>query len=108
MGFLSDLGKTFTFEESKNIQALIKIYGINQFVRILQKKQKLKTLQEDIKWGYELEAHLTKLKPYQKQVKITIDNEKLFKEIKEENTGIDAHVEYGAWMIELIPTKAIS
>jgi len=35
MGFLSDLGKTFTFEESKNIQALIKIYGINQFVRIL-------------------------------------------------------------------------
>ena len=39
MGFLSDLGKTLSYNESKDIQDLIKKYGIDQFIKLLKKYQ---------------------------------------------------------------------
>lgn len=67
----------------------------------------MKVPQNQIMWGYELEAHLAKFQPFQKLVKINICNEDLLQEINKENFGLDAHVEYGAWMIELIPSQTI-
>ena len=62
---------------------------------------------KDIRWGFELEMHLGQLDHNAKTVKITIDNEKLFEDINKSQMGLDAHIEYGAWMIELVPTTAI-
>jgi len=51
---------------------------------------------------------LGKLNSVNRNVKIRIDNEKLFEDVNKSKLGLDAHVEYGAWMIELVPTNPIS
>lgn len=63
MGLLSDLGPILDFEEMKNIQKLLKIKGIKQFMHRLRLYASWKKPQglEIIKWGEEIEGHFLKI-----------------------------------------------
>lgn len=101
MGFLADVGLTLNFYESKPVIEYIKQHGIIQFLRLLKKFKG--TVQNETFWGDEIEYHLLHLDKTAKTVKLQPNTEYMFNGMQHDIFGLQP--EYGAWMIEIVPTK---
>jgi len=107
MGYLKTAGAPLTFVELQKIKAYIKKHGILQFIN-LYKTFATRNIPSEIsyKWGDETEHHVVYLDEERKEAKLLAnagDFKDLFNETKAQ-TGIALQPEYGAWMLEAIPT----
>jgi len=100
MGFLADVGQTLNYYESKPFLEYIKQHGIIQFLLLLKKFGPEK--HDTVFWGDEIEFHLLHCDPSFKFPKLQPNTEYMFSAPTPANFSLQ--VEFGAWMIELVPT----
>jgi len=100
MGFLADVGQTLNYYESKPFLEYIKQHGIIQFLLLLKKFKDDK--KDVVFWGDEIEFHLLHSDPNAKFPKLQPNTEYMFAAHPPANFSLQ--VEFGAWMIELVPT----
>lgn len=109
MGLLSILGETFSYEESKKLFKEIKEKGIIQFLKLYQKFHESKLKKPPVLWGDEIEFHILNFDHEKKEIKLQCDIDYIYKKFAElnEKEGQEFQIqpEYGAWMLETVPTE---
>ena len=106
MGFLTDLGKTLTFKQSKALQGMLKELGAIHFLRLLSTFQKLSVPKKDLQWGYELETHVVNIDKKKRRVQLELENsQERLDQVNAMDSGIEAAPEFGSWMVEFVPEK---
>jgi len=109
MGLLSQLGETYTFEEAKKFFEEIKHKGVIQFLKLYQKFHQKKLTNPPVLWGDEIETHILNMNPETKEVKLQCDIQYIYNKFEEINKAqtqeFQIQPEYGAWMLETVPTS---
>jgi len=101
MGYLADTTHPLNFEQTKALARYIKEHGIIQFLNLYKK---FKDHQEDhICWGDELELHLLNIDPSTKLPRLQLNTDYIFNTLTSDLFTLQP--EYGAWMLEAVPTK---
>jgi glutamate--cysteine ligase catalytic subunit len=101
MGYLIDTSQTLPFSQTRALAKYIKEHGIIQFLLLYKKFKEFNN--EELHWGDEIELHLLHIDPVTKLLKLQLNNDYIFKAIKSED--FDLQPEYGAWMLETVPSK---
>ena len=108
MGLLSQLGETFTYEEAVQFFEEIKQKGLIQFLKLYAKFHEKKLPNPPVLWGDEIEFHLLNFDPERKEVKLQCNIDYIYKKFaeinKEQTQEFQIQPEYGAWMLETVPT----
>jgi len=98
MGYLADTAHPLNYEQTKALARYIKEHGIIQFLHLYKKFKDLQ--QENIFWGDELELHLLNINPLPR---LQLNSEYIFNSLISDHFTLQP--EYGAWMLEAVPSK---
>ena len=106
MGFLAFVEQPLTIDESQSIKRQLKRDGILQFLNLYKKFKDFENKDKVFKFGYEIELHLLKADTNtngEKNYKLQLQT----KDYKKPNEDFNIVDEYGAWMLEVIPSKPL-
>jgi glutamate--cysteine ligase catalytic subunit len=107
MGFLTVKSKALSWEESKEVQDQVKLYGVLQAINLWNKYKDLNKKMDDLKWGEEVEYNVGTLSHKDSTAKIHLEGFQKVAEALQDITQDEFNYqeEFGSWMVEAVPNK---
>lgn len=107
MGFLTVKSKALSWEESKEVQEQVKLYGVLQAINLWNKYKDLNKKMDDLKWGEEVEYSVGTLSHKDNTAKIHLEGYQRVAEALEDvkQDEFNYQEEFGSWMVEAVPNK---
>ena len=90
MGFLTVNGKLMTYDEYKNVQAMYKVHGLLQFMKLYNIHKDRQIEEKDLHWGEEIEYHTYAFDEDNKKVRLVCDADDVIEKFSQYQNLLDS------------------